>query len=84
MTQNERVLKDMQDFGEISPLDAFRDLGVTRLASVVFELKKKGYDIMTETREAQNRWGDATRFAVYKLREKVIEIEVREKETEHE
>lgn len=41
MTQTDRVLMYMRDFGSISPLEAMRDLGCMRLAARISDLKKK-------------------------------------------
>ena len=43
--QQERVLNYMSDYGSVSSLEAFRDLGVTRLSAVIFNLKRKGVKI---------------------------------------
>lgn len=67
ITQIERVKQYMEDFGSISSLEAFRDLGITRLAAVIFILKKQGATILTEMRTSTNRWGEDTRYAVYHL-----------------
>lgn len=45
MSQKKMVLDYIREFGSITPVDAFRDLGVTRLAAKIFELKKDGHDI---------------------------------------
>ena len=42
MTQKERVLKYMQDFGVITPYAAFRDLGITKLSTRIGELRRDG------------------------------------------
>lgn len=39
MTQKDMVLDYIRDFGSITPMDAFRDLGITRLAAVVCRLR---------------------------------------------
>lgn len=67
MTQCERVLQYMRDFGSITPLDAMRDLAVMRLASRVSDLRKMGYDIKKESRTEKNRYGQSTTFASYSL-----------------
>ena len=67
MTQCERVLQYMRDFGSITPLDAMRDLAVMRLASRVSDLRKMGYAIKKESRTEKNRYGQSTTFAVYSL-----------------
>ena len=62
----QRVLEYMREYGSISSLEAFRDLGVTRLSAAIFELRKE-YDIRSEWEECPNRWGDKVRFVRYYL-----------------
>lgn len=66
MTQCERILKYMEDFGSISTMQAFGDLGITRLASRIHDLKSMGIDISKETASTRNRYGEITHYAVYK------------------
>ena len=65
MTQCERVLQYMQDFGSINPLEAMNDLGVMRLASRVSDLKEAGYPINRRMVSARNRYGEKVSFAEY-------------------
>lgn len=67
VTLTQRVLQYMQEEGSITSLDAFRELGVTRLAAIIFNLKEQGVGIKTETVYGTNRWGDEVRFAKYSL-----------------
>ena len=68
MRQQDRVLKYMQAYGSISSWEAFRDLGVTRLAAVIYKLKHNGGHIITaRTESAKNRYGEAVHFARYIL-----------------
>ena len=67
MTQCERIIKYMADFGSISTLQAFHDLGITRLASRIHDLKKMGIEIESETVTRKNRYGETTHFSVYKV-----------------
>lgn len=68
--QCERVLSYMQHFGEISQLQALRDLGVMRLASRISELRLKyGINIKKEMRTVLNRFEEKVSFAVYSLGE---------------
>jgi hypothetical protein len=48
-TQNERVLAYIQEFGEITQLDALKDLGCMRLASRVSDLRRQGHNIVGDT-----------------------------------
>lgn len=42
MTQKQRILKYLNDFGTITPMQAFHDLGITKLATRISEMKKDG------------------------------------------
>lgn len=64
-SQKQMVLDYIREFGSITPLDAFKDLGVTRLAAVIFELKEDGHCIHTERQHGKNRFGHDTRYARY-------------------
>lgn len=66
MTQCQRVLQYMADFGSITTLQAYNDLGVTRLASRIHDLKRMGYEIKRETASFKNRYGETCYCAVYK------------------
>ena len=66
MTQCERILKYMDDFGSISSYQAMIDLGVGRLASRIHDLRALGIEIESETKTAKNRYGEATHYSVYR------------------
>ena len=66
MTQCERILKYMGDFGLISTMQAFIDLGVARLVSRIHDLRALGIEIESETKTAKNRYGEPTHYAVYR------------------
>lgn len=65
MTQKDMVLDYIRDFGSITSMDAFRDLGITRLAAVVCRLRREGHDIHKEREHALNRYGQNVRYARY-------------------
>lgn len=65
VSQKQMVLDYITEFGSITPIDAFRDLGVTRLAAKIFELKKDGHDIEKVIETGKNRFGNRTRYARY-------------------
>lgn len=70
MTQRDRVLKYIMDFGYITSWDAYKDLGVTQLATRIFELKEEGYQFDKEWVSAKNRYGTKIGYAKYRLKEK--------------
>lgn len=66
ITQKDMVIQYIKDFGEITPLDAFRDLGVMRLSAIIYKLRWKDLlSIKTEYRTEKNRYGTSVTFAVY-------------------
>ena len=65
MSQKKMVLDYIHEFGSITPLDAFRDLGITRLSAIVFRLKDEGHDINKAIEIGKNRFGNRTRYARY-------------------
>lgn len=65
MTQKQAVLQYVKDFGSISSMEAFGDLGVTRLADVVYKLKKDGYTVKSTTESTVNRYGNKVNFSRY-------------------
>lgn len=74
MTHKERVLKYIQEFGSITSLDAFKDLGNTRLsASIWLLIHKDGYDIGSITETSKNRYGEDTHYSRYYLRGSLFE-----------
>lgn len=67
MTQCERVLQYLEDFGSITSADAFVDLGVMRLASRVNDLRKAGYKIISMPETGRNRYGEKTCYTRYRM-----------------
>ena len=68
MTQWEKILRYLEDFGSITPLDALREFGCMRLGARIYDLKRKGYDITRTLEAGRNRYGEETRYARYTLR----------------
>lgn len=69
MTQKQRILKYLDDFGSISPQEAMVDLGILRLAARISELVKAGEPIETVMTDGFNRYGQRIRFARYRRAE---------------
>lgn len=63
-----RILDYMKIHKGITSQDAFKDLGITRLSARIKELRDMGYDISTIMIDGKNRFGEATRYALYVLR----------------
>ena len=69
MTQGERIIKYIKDFGSISPMEAFRDLGITKLATRISEMSRDGIKFNKEYIKAENRYGEHVYYMRYSLRE---------------
>lgn len=65
MAQKDMVLDYIREFGSITPIDAFKDLGITRLAAVVCRLRREWHDIHKEREHALNRYGQTVRYVRY-------------------
>lgn len=57
----------MERFGSITPLEAFRDLGITKLATRISEMRRNGILVLGDWVETENRFGETVRFKRYKL-----------------
>jgi hypothetical protein len=69
MNQEKRILKYIDDFGSITPLEAMADLGVMRLASRISDLKRRGIKIVSEWEKGTNRYGEKTKYKRYRRME---------------
>lgn len=65
MTQAQRIENYINDFGAITPIDAFRDLGITKLATRISEMKKSGYRFSQKWIKSENRYGEPVQFMEY-------------------
>ena len=69
ITQRDRVLMYIEEFGSISRRESFVDLGVVELSSRIGELEAMGYRFNRETETSKNRYGDSVSYTRYSLRE---------------
>jgi 3'-phosphoadenosine 5'-phosphosulfate sulfotransferase len=69
MTQREEILNYIREFGSITPMEAYSELGITKLATRVSEMRRDGIAFKIETVRRKNRNGRAVHFARYSLLE---------------
>ena len=69
ITQCERILRHLKDYGSITSLEAVTEYGIMRLASRINDLRAEGIANVSETKTGKNRYGETTHFAVYRLAE---------------
>ena len=62
VTQKDEVLKYLQCHEYITSAIAFKRFNITRLAAVVFDLRKQGHDIRMEMKKGKNSY-----YGVYSL-----------------
>lgn len=63
----QRVFDYMLEFGGITSLQAFVDLGETRLSGRIFELRRKGVVISSGFIDVKNRYGESRKVKEYKI-----------------
>lgn len=67
ITQKERVLMYIKEFGSISRRESFIDLGITELSSRIGELEAMGYRFDRKNESAKNRFGETVSYTRYSL-----------------
>jgi len=58
------------DFGKthgITSLEAISLFGATRLSAIIFNLKKSGINVVSNTEESLDRFGNTVRYSRYKV-----------------
>ena len=73
ITQKQRIINYIREFGSITSLDAYKDLGITQLATRIKELKELGYEFETKWESSKNRYGEKVDFKRYYLADMIEE-----------
>ena len=71
MTQRDAILQYIAEFGSITPMQAFSDLGITKLATRISEMRRDGMRFKIETVSTKNRYGKSVTYAKYSFVEGV-------------
>jgi hypothetical protein len=66
MTQGERILKYIDEKGSITPMEAFAELGITKLATRISELRRGGEKIEKRYVTGTNRFGEKIQYMEYR------------------
>ena len=72
ITQKDRVLQFIRDFGSITSWQAYAELGCTQLATRISELKEIGYEFTKTRISTKNRYGESTHYDEYRLVEREV------------
>ena len=67
MTQCEMVLKYLERYETITPIEAMNGFGIMRLGARIWDLKHNGHDIRRKMVTGKNRYGETVRYAEYRL-----------------
>ena len=65
MTQAKRVLDYLESGNTITTLNAFNELGITRLAARIYELKEEGHDVKSKRIKVTNRYDEQCSVVEY-------------------
>ena len=61
------VLRYMRELGPITAWEAMRDLGCTRLAARIYDLRRAGVNIVEKWEKSKNRFGETVQFKRYSV-----------------
>ena len=67
INKTQLVLKHLQQYGCITSLEAIDKYGATRLSSIIYNLRKRGYNIITESLPFVDRYGTKSNYGKYIL-----------------
>ena len=72
MNQYERISRYINQYGSITPKDAFTDLGITKLSTRIGEMERKGMiRVIRVTEKSNNRFGEPCSYTRYYKERKV-------------
>ena len=68
-TQKNRVLAYLRNHDGITSIQAFSDLGITRISARIADLRADGFIIASVRESGKNRYGEKTNYVRYILHE---------------
>ena len=67
-TQTEAIMKHLKKYGSITSMEAYDMYGATRLAAIIFVLRRKlNWSIENKEHTIHNRYGETCNFVEYVL-----------------
>ena len=66
MTQGQRILEYIDTHGSITPMEAYEELGITKLATRISELRRDGEQIQKRYVSGTNRFGEKIQYMEYR------------------
>ena len=63
--QHERILRFIEEHGSITPMEAFSELGITKLSTRIGEMIEIGISIEKHREKGRNRFGEKVNYMRY-------------------
>ena len=73
LSQRDDIIRHLMTEGAITAWEAIKEYGSTRLSAIIYELRKKGWNIESEMVTSKNRYGNTVQFARYRFKSKPAE-----------
>ena len=67
MTQVNRILSHLEEYGSITAAEAMSEYGIYRLAARISDLRRIGVNIISETEKVKNKFGETCHVKRYRL-----------------
>ena len=67
LNKTEKVLEHLKEHGTITSLEAIELYGATRLSAIIFNLRKRGFNIETVDLPFTDRFGTKSHYGKYVL-----------------
>lgn len=67
LTQRDRIMRHLKDYGSITGKEAVNEYGIMHLASRISEMKKDGIPISSVIETSKNRYGELSSYKRYSL-----------------
>ena len=64
-SQTHAVIEHLKTKGNITSMDAIELYGATRLSAIIYNLRERGYNIITIKEDGVNRFGHKMKYARY-------------------
>lgn len=67
ITQKDRIINYIRQFGSTTSKDAYVDLGITQLGARIDRLERDGYSFVKEWEKGKNRFNEEVTYKRYYL-----------------
>ena len=67
MNQRDRIIEYMNTHGSITPMEAFTELGITKLSTRISEMTRDGIPISRQMVKGKNRYNEDVKFMEYRI-----------------